>query len=150
MPDTDVGFGLSYKEVDASFLEWKYDSTQYGEKTLPDSVAANAEYALCDLFFSVNKKDHMNVAFSDVAVGAEKSWVDSRGQNPDSHINAKTQTRQEVTITMNGDSDGYGQHYGIWWSSQLVPVKARKFYWGNYGMYVCMYLCLKARVGGLF
>jgi len=69
----------------------------------------------------------------DEVVGAEASWVGTRGNNPEGQINAKTQTRQEVTITMNGDSDGYGQHYGLWWSSQLVPVKARKFYWGNYG-----------------
>ena len=132
-PSTDINDGLSYQEVKASYVEWKFTNTQYGSQTMPSTVPEHAEYALCDFFLSSNKDDHQNFVFSDVQVGAEKNWVNSRGDNPEGQINAKTQTRQEVTITYNGESDGFTQYYGIWWSSQLVPIKSRKFFWGNYG-----------------
>ena len=132
-PNTNINDGLLYQEVKASFVEWKFSSTHYGSQSVPSTVPTDAEYALCDLFFSSNKNDHQNFAFSDEQVGEEKNWVDARGQNPEGQFNAKTQKRQEVTVTYNGESDGFTQHYGIWWSSQILPIKSRKFYWGNYG-----------------
>ena len=139
VPGTDARAGLSYQEVDASFVEWQFTNTQYGSQTMPDTVPTDAEYVLCDFFFSSNSNDHQNFAFADEEVGAEQNWVSTRGDNPENGINAQTQTRQEVTITYNGESDGFTPNYGSWWSSQLVPVQSRTFFWGNYGLCVCMW-----------
>ena len=147
VPGTDARAGLSYKEVDASFVEWQFSSYQTGSKTMPDTVPTDAEYVLCDFFVSQNTDDHQNFAFSDEAVGAEQNWVSNRGDNPEGQINAKTQTRQEVTLTHNGQNDGYSPYYGSWWSSHLVPVQSRTFYWGNYG--VCVFACSVGRMSSI-
>lgn len=119
-PETVTGVGLSYKEVSASFVEWSYTNAQAGSKTVPAAVSTTAEYVLCDFFFSSNADDHQNFAFSDTTVGTgDKSWVSKPSDNPEGQISSKTQTRQEVTVTLHGQNDKFKVHYGIWYRGRV-------------------------------
>lgn len=41
---------------------------------------------------------------------------------------------QFITLTLNGDSDGFSQYYGVWQSSQIIPVESNgAMYFSNNG-----------------
>ena len=95
-------------------------------------IPSSARWLLADVFITANISDHQNFMLTRQNFGAQKNWVDTRGNNPDNEFGNLTQ--DDVTIlTYNGESDGYSPNYGIWKSSVLIPSSGRNIWINNYG-----------------
>ena len=96
------------------------------------NVSTSATFVLCDIFVTKNGNDHQNIMMGRSGqVGNNKNWVDIRGQQPSGQL--QNMGANVIILTTHGESDGYYDNYGIWYSSQMVPTNGRTFYWNNYG-----------------
>ena len=84
------------------------------------NVSTSATHVLCDIFVTRSTVDHQNYVFGRSGqVGNHKNWVDARGQQPSGQFS--NMGADIIIITSNGESDGYGDNYGLWYSSQMSP-----------------------------
>ena len=102
------------------------------------NLSTTATHVLCDIFVTRSTyasppvTDHQNYVFGRSGqVGNHKNWVDSRGQQPSGQFS--NMAANIIILTQNGESDGYGDNYGLWYSSQIMPTSGRTFYWNNFG-----------------
>lgn len=125
---------IQWVEVTPAATEWSFTSTVISTQiTLnPSSVPSNARYVLADVFATANGSDHQNFVFARSAISTGKNWVDTRGNQPSLEFNANI-INQRVTLTYNGEVDGYSPNYGVWYSSLTIPTTGRNIYFGNYG-----------------
>jgi len=127
-----LGAPVMWQEFSTPLIkEFSFSGSGSQTITLPSSVPVNARYVLADIFVTANFSDHQNFVLGRASLGAEKNWVDSRGQQPSSQFG--NLARHSVTLTYFGEADGYSSNYGIWYSSQLVPVSGQTMYYQNYG-----------------
>jgi hypothetical protein len=75
---------------------------------------------LADVFVTVDRDDHVNIVLGQVG-GSQKNWVIDRGIKPSTQFGKLA--RQSVTLTSHGQQDGFTAYYGIWYSSQVIPLK---------------------------
>ncbi len=97
----------------------------------PSSIPSNARYLLCNIYVTASSSDHENFSFTRSNVGNHKNWVDTRGANPDGQFGSVAQ--DSCVLTYFGESDGFSSNYGIWYSSQTLPVTGRQTWLNNYG-----------------
>jgi len=97
----------------------------------PSTVPSNARYLLANIFITASASDHENFSFTRTNIGNQKNWVDVRGQNPDTQFGAVAQ--DSCVLTYFGESDGFTSNYGIWYSSQTLPVSGRQTWLNNFG-----------------
>jgi hypothetical protein len=97
----------------------------------PSSIPSNARYLLCNIYITANISDHENFSFTRTSVGNQKNWVDTRGSNPDGQFGAVAQ--DSCVLTYFGEADGFTSNYGIWYSSQVLPVSGRQTWLNNFG-----------------
>lgn len=97
----------------------------------PTSIPSNARYLLANIYITATSSDHENFSFTRTSVGNQKNWVDTRGQNPDTQFGSVAQ--DSCVLTYFGESDGFSSNYGIWYSSQTLPVTGRQTWLNNYG-----------------
>ena len=127
-----LGAPVMWQEFSTPLIkEFSFSGSGSQTITLPSSVPTNARYVLADIFVTANFSDHQNFVLGRSSLGAEKNWVDSRGQQPSSQFG--NMARHSVILSYFGDADGYSSNYGIWYSSQLVPVSGQTMYYQNYG-----------------
>lgn len=127
---------IQWVDLTPSATEFSWSGgTVSSQKTFSDTNIPNsARYILCDVFVTASSSDHQNINLGRTSgdTNAKQNWVNVRGQQP-SAIFASGLPRNTITLTYNGESDGYTPNYGVWYSSQFVPCSGRTFYFGNYG-----------------
>lgn len=96
------------------------------------SIPSTAQWLLADVFITANISDHQNFMITRFNFGAQKNWVDTRGNNPANEFGNLTQG-DVCILTYNGESDGYTPNYGIWKTSVLIPSVGRNIWINNYG-----------------
>jgi hypothetical protein len=124
---------IQWVEVTPGATEWSW-STQVTSQAItlnPSTIPSTARYVLADVFVTANSSDHQNIVLGRSTLTNEKNWVDTRGQQPSGQFG--TLTRQAVTLTYNGEGDGYTPNFGMWYSSQHIPCSGRTIYYNNYG-----------------
>jgi hypothetical protein len=110
-----------------------YTATINGQYTIGSaSIPSNARWLMADIFITANISDHQNFMMTRFNFGSQKSWVDTRGNNPASEFGNLTQGDIAI-VTYNGESDGYTPNYGVWKSSVMVPSVGRTLWINNYG-----------------
>jgi len=115
--------------------EWQYINgvspsvkISYGT-TLP----TNTKAVLADVFLGMDNKsggDHQNHTFGRNH-SAETSWTSGANIQPSTVFG--NLLRQTVLLTMPGESDGFTHYFGIWHSSQIIPIQSNNMYYSNYG-----------------
>ena len=84
------------------------------------------------MYVTIATADHQNVVLGRNLSANQKNWVDTRGTQPSTQFG--NMARQAVTLLYFGDSDGFSSNYGIWYSSQTIPLNAGgTFDFTNYG-----------------
>jgi hypothetical protein len=83
-------------------------------------VPAGARYILADVFVTASINDHQNIILGRTGSTSQKNWVDTPGTQPSTIFSGVN--RHAVTLTYNGELDGYTSTYGIWYSSQVIPI----------------------------
>lgn len=95
-------------------------------------VPATARYLLADVFVTVASSDHQNVVIGRGLASSQKNWVGTRGSQPSAEFG--NMARKAVTLTYYGEVDGFTSNYGIWYSSQSIPLNnGGTFDLTNYG-----------------
>jgi hypothetical protein len=124
---------IQWVELTPGVTEWSWSSSVISQAiTLnPSTIPSTARYVLADVFVTANSSDHFNVVLGRDVLTNQKNWVDTRGTQPSTTFG--TLTRQAVTLTYNGETDGYTPNFGLWYSSQHVPCSGRTIYFNNYG-----------------
>jgi len=124
---------IQWVELTPGVTEWSWSSSVVSQAVTlnPSTIPSTARYVLADVFVTANSSDHQNIVLGRDVLTNQKNWVDTRGQQPSGQFG--TLTRQAVTLTYNGESDGYTPNYGVWYSSQHVPCSGRTIYFNNYG-----------------
>jgi hypothetical protein len=96
------------------------------------SIPSAARWVFADVFVTANISDHQNFMLTRSNFGAQKTWVDTRGNNPANEFGNLTQ--DDVTfITYFGESDGFTSNYGLWKAGLLIPSSGRNIWINNYG-----------------
>lgn len=111
--------------------EVSFTGTVNTSLSLNTAIPLDARFVLADVFVTAGISDHMNFEMGNVAPGSVKNWVDTRGTQPSTQFG--NIQRQTVIMTYNGDADNYSPNYGMWYSSQIIPITNRTLYYGNYG-----------------
>jgi ssDNA-specific exonuclease RecJ len=124
--------GSKITSVASSSIEFPWSGPTYNAQTLPGSVPSTAQYVLADVFVTASSSDHNNIVLGRSPRSPRKDWVDLRGQQPSAKFDAEDHN-DEVTLTYFGENDGFSSNYGIWYSSQVVPVDGNQVYFGNNG-----------------
>ena len=124
---------IQWVELTPGVTEWSWSGgvTSQAITLNPSTIPSTARYVLADVFVTANSSDHQNIVLGRDVLTDQKNWVDTRGQQPSGQFG--TLTRQAVTLTYNGESDGYTPNYGMWYSSQHIPCSGRTIYYNNYG-----------------
>ena len=124
---------IQWVELTPGVTEWSWSSSVVSQAiTLnPSTIPSTARYVLADVFVTASTSDHQNIVLGRDVLTNQKNWVDTRGQQPSGQFG--TLTRQAVTLTYFGESDGFTSNFGIWYSSQHVPCSGRTIYFNNYG-----------------
>jgi hypothetical protein len=124
---------IQWVELTPGVTEWSWSSSVVSQAiTLnPSTIPSTARYVLADVFVTASTSDHQNIVLGRDVLTNQKNWVETRGQQPSGQFG--TLTRQAVTLTYNGESDGYTPNYGLWYSSQHVPCSGRTIYFNNLG-----------------
>jgi hypothetical protein len=123
---------IQWVEITPAILEFSWTgSVTSSAKTLPSAVSTSARYVLADVFVTASTTDHQSIVLGRDVLTDQKNWVDTRGTQPSTQFG--TLTRQAVTLSYFGESDGFSSNYGIWYSSQHIPTTGRTFYFNNYG-----------------
>ena len=137
---------IQWIEITPAILEFSWTgSVTSSAQTLPSAVSTSARYVLGDVFITASSSDHQNIVLSRSSLTDQKNWVDSRGQQPSGQFG--TLTRQAVTFTNPGETDGYTPNFGTWWPSQHIPCTGRTIYFnnnGNSGSNGWVYIVVKA------
>ena len=128
---------IQWVEVSPEPTEWSFSGTVTGSaKTInPASIPSTARYLLADVFVTADSNDHQNFVLGRTAgdTSALQNWVDTRGTQPSTRFGSGVGNRHAVTLTYNGEVDGYTPNYGLWYSSQAIPCTGRTIYFGNHG-----------------
>jgi hypothetical protein len=117
-------------------------------KNLPvsTSMPAGARYMLGDVFITASADDHSNFVLGR-NLTPELNWVDPRGTQP-STVFGKAMARHAVTLNYPGENDGFTSSYGIWYSSQTIPLNTDGTFdfdnAGNSGSKGWVYMVVKA------
>jgi hypothetical protein len=124
---------IQWVELTPGVTEWSWSGavTSQAITLNPSTIPSTARYVLADVFVTANSSDHQNIVLGRSTLTNEKNWVDARGQQPSGQFG--TLTRQAVTLTYNGEGDGYTPNFGMWYSSQHIPCSGRTIYYNNYG-----------------
>jgi hypothetical protein len=122
---------IQWVEITPVVFEFSWSGTQTFSVTPTNSIPPSTRYILADVFITANSGDHQNIVLGRSSVSSQKNWVDSRGAQPSGQFG--TLTRHAVTLTYNGEADGYSPNYGLWFSSQHIPSDGRTIYFNNYG-----------------
>ena len=124
---------IQWVELTPGVTEWSWSGgvTSQAITLNPSTIPSTARYVLADVFVTANSSDHQNIVLGRNVLTDQKNWVDTRGQQPSGQFG--TLTRQAVTLTYNGEADGYTPNYGMWYSSQHIPCSGRTIYYNNYG-----------------
>jgi hypothetical protein len=103
-------------------LEFNFKGRDY--KNIPVSgLPANARYILANVFVTNAAADHFNLTLGRDLISGSNSqinWVTARGTRPS--LMFTNQSVHQATLTYYGDVDGFSSNYGIWYSSQIIPV----------------------------
>jgi hypothetical protein len=124
---------IQWVELTPGVTEWSWSAqvTSQAITLNPSTIPSTARYVLADVFVTANSSDHHNVVLGRDVLTNQKNWVDTRGQQPSGQFG--TLTRQAVTLTYNGEADGYTPNFGMWYSSQHIPCSGRTIYYNNHG-----------------
>jgi hypothetical protein len=85
-------------------------------------VPANARYILANVFLTTGISDHFNMVLGR-SVAADNSWVGTRGSRPSTSF-TNNQAQHKVILTYFGETDGFTSNFGIWYSSQVIPINS--------------------------
>jgi hypothetical protein len=85
-------------------------------------VPANARYILANVFLTTGISDHFNMVLGR-SVAADNSWVGTRGSRPSTSF-TNNQAQNKVILTYFGETDGFTSNFGIWYSSQVIPINS--------------------------
>ncbi len=111
--------------------EFSWTGTQGFEVTLPTGIDTTMKAILADVFLTASSGDHQNVVLG-VDGTAQKNWVETRGQQPSTQFGSNA--RQSVILTYPGEVDGFSSNYGLWYCSQVIPLKTNaRINFQNYG-----------------
>lgn len=124
---------IQWVELTPGVTEWSWTGSVVSQEiTLnPSTIPSTARYVLADVFITANSSDHQNIVLGRNVLTNQKNWVDTRGTQPSTTFG--TLTRQAVTFSYNGESDGYTPNFGLWFSSQHIPTTGRTIYFNNFG-----------------
>lgn len=122
---------LLFTEISPEPVELQYTGSINTEFSAPSSIPVSAKYALVDVFATASSSDHQNFVLAREATGSNTNWVGSGGADP--AFDDTVFGTDRVTLTYTGEADGYTPNYGVWYSSQMVPVNSGTIYFGNYG-----------------
>jgi hypothetical protein len=100
--------------------EFSFTGLQDFEVTLP-KIGNSIKAILADIFVTVNKDDHINIVLGKDG-GKHRSWVFQKGTKPSSLFGKLA--RQSVILTHHGEADKFTANYGVWYSSQIIPLKS--------------------------
>jgi len=107
-------------------------------------VPANAKYILANVFITSSQMDHFNVALGRSNF-SWKTWVDQRGLRPSTEFNRFSD--HQVLLTYYGEGDAFSSRYGIWYSSQIIPIHNNSsvdFFASGNGSASWLYLVIRA------
>lgn len=123
---------ITWVELTPGVTEVSFNGSVATSMTLnPATIPAAARYVLADVFITANISDHQNFVFGSATITSQKNWVDTRGTQPSTTFG--NLSRQAITLTYHGEVDNFSPNYGIWFSSQVMPVTGRTVYYNNYG-----------------
>jgi len=124
---------IQWVEVTPGVTEWSFTGgvTSQAITLNPSTIPSTARYVLADVFATANSSDHQNFVLGRNVLTNQTNWVGSRGQQPSGQFG--TLTRQAITLTYNGETDGYSPFFGVWYSSQHIPTSGRTIYFNNFG-----------------
>jgi hypothetical protein len=111
--------------------EVSFTGTVNTSLSLNTAIPLDARFILADVFITSATSDHQNFEMGNVAPGTVKNWIDTRGSQPS--LQFGNLQRQTVIMTSPGEVDGYSSNYGLWFSSQIIPITNRTLFYGNFG-----------------
>ena len=112
-------------------VQFSFSNHQRFVVNLPSSIPNGTKAILADVFITVNKNDHNNFVLGSNCLSDQKNWVNNRGQKPSTQFGSIA--RHCVTLTYPGEADGFTSNYGLWYSSQIIPVRSdKKLTFNNY------------------
>jgi hypothetical protein len=115
------------------------------------SMPAGARYILAEVFVTAGLAgtavDHQNIVLGR-GVTALTNY-NSRGVQPSTVFSAaSSMARHAVTLTHPGETDGFGEYYGTWYGSQVIPLNANSSFDfnnnGNSGSNGWIYMVIRA------
>jgi hypothetical protein len=78
-----------------------------------------------------SSSDHQNIILGKNHSDAQ-NWTNGRNIQPSTAFG--NQQRQVVTLTISGELDNFSSYYGVWHSSQIIPIESNgQLYFSNYG-----------------
>jgi hypothetical protein len=128
---SNVTGGIIWQEFATPLtVEWSFNGVQLLTNSLPAGVPANCRYLLADVFVTANSSDAQNICLGRPHT-LQTDWVPTRGTRPSTVFG--NLSRHVVTLTYPGESDGWSPYYGLWFSSQTIPVSGTNCCFSNDG-----------------
>jgi hypothetical protein len=128
---SNVTGGIIWQEFATPLtVEWSFNGVQLLTNSLPAGVPANCRYILADVFVTANSSDAQNICLGRPHT-LQTDWVPTRGTRPSTVFG--NLSRHVVTLTYPGESDGWSPYYGLWFSSQTIPVSGTNCCFSNDG-----------------
>lgn len=114
--------------------EWQYvgSVTPSVKITYAFGTSTTVKAVLADVFIGGSSvSDHQNIVLGRNHSGVT-NWTDTRNVRPGSYFG--NHQRQVVTLTSYGEVDSFSSNYGIWQSSQVIPIETNgDMYFSNIG-----------------
>ncbi len=101
--------------------EFSFTGPQAQEITLPAGIEPGMTAILANVFVTANTSDQQNFHLGNGCMTLQQSFVTASGQQPSVTFGALN--RPCVSLTYYGEGDGFTSNYGIWYSSQVIPLK---------------------------
>ncbi len=102
--------------------EFSFAGLQNFDVALPAAVQPGMKAILADVFATADSNDHQVFVLGNGCTSYQRDWIDTRGTQP-STVFGDLAT-QCIHLVYNGEADGYTSNYGLWYSSQVIPLKS--------------------------
>jgi len=103
-------------------LEFGFSPTTLHSTQPVPMLPTGARYILADVFATAAPDDQQNFWLGRGVSNTPQTWVTPAGTQPSTLFGDLR--KQGVLLYYPGQSDGFTSNYGIWYSSQAIPVNA--------------------------
>jgi hypothetical protein len=127
-------------------LEFGFAPTTLHSTQVIPMLPTGARYILADVFATANANDQQNFWIGRGVVNTPETWVTPPGTQPSTLFGDVA--KHAVMLNYPGQNDAYTSFYGIWYSSQVIPLNANGTFdfatTGNSGSSGWLYLIIKS------